>query len=58
MKRMLTLYQFSTSPFTEKVRRALNSAQLSFDGHEVIRAKVPNCTYKKVSPIGKFPGIA
>lgn len=54
---MLTLYQFSTSPFTEKVRRALNYAQLSFDAHEVIRADVPNGTYKKVSPTGKFPAL-
>ena len=53
----LTLYQFSTSPFTEKVRRALNYLQLPFEVHEVVRAKVPAGDYKSVSPTGKFPAI-
>lgn len=54
---MITLYQFSTSPFTEKVRRALNYKGLKFDVHEVARAKVPAGEYKHVSPTGKFPAI-
>ena len=38
---MITLYQFKTSPFTEKVRRALNYLEIPFDVHEVARARVP-----------------
>ena len=53
----LTLYQFSTSPFTEKVRRALNYKGIPFDVHEVARAKVPEGEYKHISPTGKFPAI-
>ena len=54
---MLTLYQFKTSPFTEKVRRALNYKGIAFDVHEVERAKVPQGEYKDVSPTGKFPAL-
>ena len=54
---MITLYQFSTSPFTEKVRRALNYKSIPFDVHEVARAKVPQGDYAHVSPTGKFPAI-
>ena len=54
---MITLYQFATSPFTEKVRRALNYKGLDFEVHEVARAKVPAGEYTHVSPTGKFPAI-
>lgn len=54
---MITLYQFATSPFTEKVRRALNFKGMPFDVHEVARAKVGEGEYKDVSPTGKFPAI-
>ncbi|MYF51535.1 MAG: glutathione S-transferase, partial [Gammaproteobacteria bacterium] len=54
---MITLYQFATSPFTEKVRRALNFKGIAFDVHEVARAKVGEGAYKDVSPTGKFPVI-
>lgn len=54
---MITLYQFATSPFTEKVRRVLNYKGLAFDVHEVARAKVPAGEYKHVSPTGKFPAL-
>ena len=54
---MITLYQFATSPFTEKVRRALNYLDIPFEVHEVARAKVPEGEYKDVSPTGKFPAI-
>ena len=54
---MITLYQFATSPFTEKVRRALNYKGVEFDVHEVARAKVPEGEYIHVSPTGKFPAI-
>ena len=54
---MITLYQFATSPFTEKVRRALNYKGIAFDVHEVARAKVGEGAYKDVSPTGKFPVI-
>ena len=54
---MITLYQFATSPFTEKVRRALNYKDLSFEVHEVTRAKVPEGAYAEISATGKFPAI-
>ena len=54
---MITLYQFSTSPFTEKVRRALNYEGLGFEVHEVARAKVAEGDYKHVSATGTFPAI-
>ena len=54
---MITLYQFATSPFTEKVRRAMNYKGLSFDVQEVERMKVPAGEYKHVSPTGKFPAL-
>ncbi len=54
---MITLYQFATSPFTEKVRRALHYKGLGFDVNEVVRARVPEGDYKDVSPTGKFPAI-
>ena len=54
---MITLYQFATSPFSEKVRRALNYKGIPFVVHEVERAKVPEGNYKHVSPTGKFPAI-
>ena len=54
---MITLYQFSTSPFTEKVRRAFNYKGVAFEVHEVERAKVPEGQYADVSPTGKFPAI-
>lgn len=54
---MITLYQFATSPFTEKVRRALNVKGLDFEVHEVARAEVPNGKYAHVSSTGKFPAI-
>ena len=54
---MITLYQFSTSPFAEKVRRALNYKRLEFEVHEVARAKVAEGEYEQVSPTRKFPAI-
>lgn len=52
---MITVYQFKTSPFCEKVRRALNYKGLDFEVHEVARAEVAN--YAHVSPAGKFPAL-
>jgi len=54
---MITLYQFSTSPFTEKVRRARNYKRLPFAVNEVVRARVAEGDYRHVSPTGKFPAI-
>ncbi|MEM7020001.1 MAG: glutathione S-transferase family protein [Pseudomonadota bacterium] len=54
---MITLYQFATSPFTEKVRRALNYKEIAFDIHEVARAEVPQGNYQHVSKTDKFPAI-
>ncbi|MEG9862413.1 MAG: glutathione S-transferase family protein [Parvularculales bacterium] len=54
---MITLYQFKTSPFTEKVRRAMNFKGIQFDAIEVERAKASEGKYKDVSPTGKFPCI-
>ena len=54
---MITLYQFATSPFTEKVRRALAYKQLPYTVHEVERAAVPAGKYAGISATGKFPAI-
>lgn len=54
---MIQLYQFKTSPFTEKVRRAMNYKGIAFDVVEVERAAVPEGKYADVSPTGKFPCI-
>jgi|KBSSwiStaDraftv2_1062776.scaffolds.fasta_scaffold06638_2 glutathione S-transferase len=54
---MLTLYQFATSPFTEKVRRALAYKGVAYEVHEVRRGAVPGGEYAHVSPTGKFPAI-
>ena len=53
----ITIYQFETSPFTEKVRRALNYKGLEFDVHEVERMKARSGGYSDVSESGKFPAI-
>ena len=54
---MIKLYQLATSPFTEKVRRALAYKGLAYDVHEVDRPAVPGGQYVAVSPTGKFPAI-
>ncbi len=54
---MIRLYQFATSPFTEKVVRALHFKRLDYEVVEVARAKVPEGDYADVSPTGKFPAI-
>src|SRR5438067_3434843 len=54
---MITLYQFATSPFSEKVRRALNYKQLGFEVHEVDRAAAAAGKYGHVSASGKFPAL-
>ncbi|OYU35730.1 glutathione S-transferase family protein [Novosphingobium sp. PASSN1] len=54
---MITLYQLASSPFSEKVRRALNYKQVPFEIHEVERAAVPQGRYADVSASGKFPSI-
>jgi glutathione S-transferase len=53
--RVITLYQFSSSPFTEKVRRALNYKGLAFQTHEVVRVTVESGAYDHVSATRKFP---
>lgn len=52
---MITLYQFSTSPLCEKVRRILHYKKIEYELHEVPRAKAAE--YSRVSPTGKFPAI-
>lgn len=54
---MITLFQFATSPFAEKVRRALNYKNIPFEIHEVPRAAAAAGEYQYVSPTGKFPAI-
>lgn len=54
---MVTLYQFATSPFTEKVRRALNYKGIAFSVHEVDRSKAGNGGYGHISKTGKFPAL-
>jgi glutathione S-transferase len=52
---MITLYQFATSPFCEKIRRILAYKQIAHEIHEVPRVKVAE--YSRVSPTWKFPAI-
>ena len=54
---MITLYQFASSPFSEKVRRALGYKALAYDIHEVERSAMPAGRYAAISPTGKFPVI-
>ena len=54
---MIRLYQFATSPFVEKVARALNFKKLAYEIEEVDRLRVPAGDYADVSPTGKFPAI-
>lgn len=54
---MIQLYQFSTSPFAEKIRRALHYKGLTYSIHEVDRRKAREGGYSDVSPTGKFPAI-
>lgn len=54
---MIKLYQFATSPFTEKVVRALHFKGLEYEAIDVVRMRVPEGDYKDVSPTGKFPAI-
>jgi len=52
---MITLYQFSSSPFTEKVSRILSLKGLDYQIDEVNRLKTKQ--YRDASPFGKFPAI-
>ena len=52
---MVTLYQFSSSPFTEKVSRILALKGVDYEVEEINRFKVKQ--YRDVSPFGKFPAI-
>ena len=54
---MIQLYQFSTSPFAEKIRRALHYKDIAYSIHEVDRLKAREGGYSEVSPTGKFPAI-
>jgi glutathione S-transferase len=54
---MITLFQFATSPFAQKVRRALAYKGLAYRIEEVVRADVAGGRYAHVSPTGKFPAI-
>ena len=54
---MITLYQFASSPFSDKVKRALNYKGLKFEIHEVNRIKAGRGKYAFVSPTAKFPAI-
>lgn len=53
--RMLTLFQFKTSPLCEKIRRVLHYKGVEYTLEEVPRAQVAE--YAHVSPTGKFPAI-
>lgn len=52
---MIVLYRFATSPFTEKVRRALRYKGLEFVESNVPRDRVAELAH--ISPTGKFPAI-
>jgi len=52
---MITLYQYPTSPFCEKVRRALAYKGLDYEIHDVERFAPEK--YAEVTPVGKYPVI-
>lgn len=52
---MITLYQYATSPFCEKVRRALGYKGIDYELHEVERFAPGK--YVDISPLGKYPVI-
>jgi len=52
---VLTLYQFPTSPFCEKVRRILNYKRIEFKIIDVPRREIDK--FKAISSTGKFPAI-
>ncbi len=52
---MITLYQFSSSPFTEKVSRILSFKGLDYRVEEINRLQAKQ--YRDVSPFGKFPAM-
>jgi len=52
---MITLYQFASSPFTEKVSRMLSFKGLDYYVEEINRLKAGQ--YQDVSPFGKFPAM-
>ncbi|BFM16923.1 glutathione S-transferase family protein [Maricurvus nonylphenolicus] len=54
---MITLYQFSSSPFTDKVKRALHYKGLDYTIEEVNRLKAGRGRYDHVSPTRKFPAV-
>ena len=57
LQNMIQLFQFSTSPFTEVVRRAMGHKGIAYRVTEVERLQIPQGEYKHVSPTGKFPAI-
>jgi glutathione S-transferase len=52
---VITVYQFASSPFSEKIRRALAYKAVPYEVHEVDRAAIPGGRYLDLSPTGKFP---
>ncbi|AEG49801.1 Glutathione S-transferase domain protein [Sphingobium chlorophenolicum L-1] len=52
---MIQLYQFTTSPFCEKIRRVLNFKSIPFEVNEVVRNKISEISH--ISPRGKVPAI-
>ncbi|UZW53676.1 glutathione S-transferase family protein [Sphingobium sp. JS3065] len=52
---MIRLYQFTTSPFCEKVRRILNFKSIPFEIQEVTRNEIDQIPH--ISPRGKVPAI-
>lgn len=54
---MIVLYQFATSPFAEKVRRALDYKRIDYTIEDVVRRDVAGGRYAAVSKTGKFPAI-
>jgi glutathione S-transferase len=55
--RQVELYQFASSPFSEKVRRALHYKRVDYTIVEVERAAVSEGRYAHVSASGKFPAL-
>lgn len=54
---MITLYQFATSPFSERVERALTYKEIPFGVYKVNRAAVASGIYAQVGGTVKCPAI-
>lgn len=52
---MITLHQFETSPFCDKIRRILNVKERHYDMADISMAQMLRGAIKKLNPTGKLP---